>query len=208
MRTYSVSLVSVLRLGLVALVAGSACSQGDSGTPAAPTTPAAAAVPAASAAAAKAVTAAAPTPAAAAAAKSGEPSEIIVFADATEIVGTIPLETKLSVEIQPDTGKPPFKYIWDFGDATPFSTDESPTHVYSVPGNFRASVIVTDSRGETDQDYVDILASAPETEEHRAKVRELMKKWPPGEVMKRALEEAQKKQAGAAANPSPDKPNP
>ena len=110
-----------------------------------------------------------------------EPGALTAFADVDASSGDAPHAVKLSVEVVDGTGNPPFTFIWDFGDATEFSTDRDTTHTYKIPGNFRASVIVTDSKGETDQDYYDIsvnevLADGAITAE------QLMKMLPPGEV--------------------------
>ncbi len=94
-------------------------------------------------------------------AESDEPKALTAFADVDESDGDVPLSVQLDVDIIPGTGTPPFTYLWDFGDATEFSTEKAPKHTYEVPGSFRASVIVTDSKGETDQDYYDITASEP-----------------------------------------------
>ena len=81
---------------------------------------------------------------------------LTVFADGDETMGAIPLGVQLDVEVLPGTGVPPYRYHWDFGDGTTFSDQQNPSHVYRVPGSFRASVIVIDGREEVDQDYVDV----------------------------------------------------
>ena len=86
---------------------------------------------------------------------------LTVFADGDESIGEIPLTVKLDVEVLEGTGVPPYRYLWDFGDGTTFSTEEKPTHVYRIPGSFRASVVVMDARNELDQDYVDISVREP-----------------------------------------------
>ena len=110
-----------------------------------------------------------------------EPGALTAFADVDESVGDVPHTVKLDVDVIDGTGTPPFTYIWDFGDATEFSKEKAPTHVYKIPGSFRASVIVTDSKGEIDQDYFDIsvnevLAPGAITAE------QLMEMLPPGEL--------------------------
>lgn len=110
-----------------------------------------------------------PAPAAAAPkaegdADSEEAGALTAFADVDESDGDVPLTVQLDVDVIPGTGTPPFTYVWDFGDATEFSTEKAPKHTYEVPGSFRASVIVTDSKGNTDQDYYDISASEPMAE--------------------------------------------
>ena len=41
----------------------------------------------------------------------------------------------------------PLSYHWDFGDGTPASTKEDPSHVYSGPGTYVATLEVTDADG-------------------------------------------------------------
>ncbi len=111
----------------------------------------------------------------------GEPGALTVFADVDESVGDVPLAVQLDVDVIDGTGHPPFTYIWDFGDATAFSKEKAPKHTYEIPGSFRASVIVTDSKGETDQDYFDISADEA-AEEGGVTAEQLMEMMPPGEV--------------------------
>jgi len=110
-----------------------------------------------------------------------EPGLLTAFADADESIGDVPLTVQLNVDIIDNTGTPPFTFIWDFGDATEFSTEQAPKHVYEVPGSFRASVIVTDSKGEKDQDYVDISVNEP-LPEGAITAEQLMEIIPPGTV--------------------------
>lgn len=41
------------------------------------------------------------------------------------------------------------EYRWDFGDGSPYSYEQNPTHVYTVAANFTASLRVTDNNGLT-----------------------------------------------------------
>ena len=48
-------------------------------------------------------------------------------------------------------GKAPFSYEWDFNhDGTVDSTDQNPTHSYTVPGTYTVSLKVSDADGKTD----------------------------------------------------------
>lgn len=44
-------------------------------------------------------------------------------------------------------GSPPLSYGWDFGDGSPLSTAEQPTHTYTVTGTFTVTLTVTNSWG-------------------------------------------------------------
>jgi len=113
--------------------------------------------------------------------QTGEPGALTAFADVDESIGDVPHTVKLDVDVIDGTGNPPFTYVWDFGDATEFSTEKAPTHTYKIPGSFRASVIVTDAKGEIDQDYFDI--SVNESLPPGAITPEqLMEMMPPGEI--------------------------
>jgi PKD repeat protein len=47
-------------------------------------------------------------------------------------------------------------YNWDFGDGSPSSSGTNPTHTYLAPGNYTATLTVTDNDGLTDSDTVNI----------------------------------------------------
>ncbi len=68
-----------------------------------------------------------------------------------------PLTVRFSVEVEKEGGRPPYRHVWDFGDATPAVEGAKPTHVYRLPGSFRASVMTVDADGQYDQDWVDVL---------------------------------------------------
>lgn len=120
-----------------------------------------------------------------------DPGSLTAFVDADETIGNAPLTVKLTVDVIPNTGVPPYTFKWDFGDSTEFSNEQSPTHVYKVPGNFRASVIIQDSKGEYDQDYIDIAVSDPNAPAGLTG-EQLMQQVPLDEVMRQAREAAMK----------------
>jgi len=129
-----------------------------------------------------------------------EPGFLTAFADSNESVGVAPLTVNLNVEVIDNTGTPPFTYIWDFGDATEFSTEKSPTHAYKIPGSFRASVIIRDSKGELDQDYIDVAVSDPNLAQGMT-AEQLMQQVPLNEVVRQARDSAGKAEPGAAPPP-------
>ena len=99
--------------------------------------------------------AAAAVPAAAAAANRVA-TGVKVLASADEDSGESPLTVHLESKVREGSGTQPYSYLWDFGDGTPFGDTSAVTHVYKIPGTYRASIIVTDAKGGTDQDYVDV----------------------------------------------------
>jgi hypothetical protein len=124
------------------------------------------------------------------------PGFLTAFADVNEVVGSVPHEVKLAVDVVEGTGNPPFSYKWDFGDATEFSTERTPSHVYKIPGSFRASVIVTDSKGDTDQDYVDITVN--EDFEYTVTPDQLREALPMDEFVERAAQQGRQQKAAGA----------
>lgn len=186
---------------LSAAIVSPGCSREEPATP--PAAPTAAKAPAAPAPGAKAPAQPAPEAAAPEDAPSidpalaqnnptaEEPGFLTAFADASETIGDAPLTVQLNVDVIENTGTPPYTFIWDFGDATEFSTEKSPTHTYKIPGNFRASVIIRDSKGEVDQDYIDLSITDPNAPAGIT-AEQLMQQVPVEEVLRQAREAAAK----------------
>lgn len=166
---------------------------------------------------APAVKAVAPPPAAAAGTTAGTaanplvaenptaaaPGALTAFADADESTGDTPFTIKLNVDVLDNTGTPPYTFVWDFGDATEFSTEKSPTHVYKIPGSFRASVLIHDSKGELDQDYVDVSVSDASVP-HGLSVEQLKQQMPVGDMIGQARAAAAAKGGDGAPPPARD----
>ena len=62
---------------------------------------------------------------------------------------TIDATQSVSFTCTPRNGTSPFTYLWNFGDGTPGSTAQNPSHTYSTAGLYAASVTVTDTFGKT-----------------------------------------------------------
>jgi len=56
-------------------------------------------------------------------------------------------------------GTQPYTYTWDFGDGSPTSSLENPTHVYNTGGTFQYSVTLTIDDGSTTDDSTFIYTS-------------------------------------------------
>jgi PKD repeat protein/type 1 glutamine amidotransferase len=54
-------------------------------------------------------------------------------------------------------------YSWDFGDSTPVSTEQNPSHTYSTAGAFTAKVTVSDGKGGTGDATVAVTVTAANT---------------------------------------------
>jgi PKD repeat protein len=51
-------------------------------------------------------------------------------------------------------------FEWDFGDGTT-STDQSPTHIYKSKGEYRVTLTVTDSKGQSQQSSESVIVGEP-----------------------------------------------
>lgn len=67
---------------------------------------------------------------------------------ATPALGPAPLEVSFSSDAADADGKIA-SYSWDFGDGSPPSTDEKPTHKYEKDGEYPVKLTVTDDAGAT-----------------------------------------------------------
>ncbi|MGB6501356.1 MAG: PKD domain-containing protein [Thermoplasmata archaeon] len=67
------------------------------------------------------------------------------LAAAKESSGTAPL--RVDFVGQGEGGQPPYSFDWNFGDASPVSTLQDPTHTYNGAGNYEVALQVQDSQG-------------------------------------------------------------
>jgi len=61
--------------------------------------------------------------------------------------GPAPLEVDFSVWMISGGAGGPYRWWWTFGDGPSSSTQQNPSHLYLNPGNYTATVTVTDSAG-------------------------------------------------------------
>jgi PKD repeat protein len=76
-----------------------------------------------------------------------EPAPLSASAAASPAAGLAPLTVEL--QCLPSGGLPPYTFDWAFGDGSAHSTEQNPSHIYSVGGDDVATVSVTDSAGAT-----------------------------------------------------------
>jgi subtilisin family serine protease len=59
--------------------------------------------------------------------------------------GNVPLTVQFTDQSYGDITS----YNWSFGDGSPYSTEQNPTHTYALPGNYTATLTVENSSGST-----------------------------------------------------------
>ncbi len=87
-----------------------------------------------------------------------DPLDISVQAVPTS--GETPLTTDLSVTV--NSGEPSYTFSWNFGDGSPESTLQNPSHAYTTSGTYTATCTVTDSQNQIDSDSVVITVEEAE----------------------------------------------
>ncbi|GAA0388160.1 hypothetical protein GCM10009541_33970 [Micromonospora gifhornensis] len=86
----------------------------------------------------------------------------VVTANATPTSGTAPLTVAFSGTATDPEGDTPLTYEWDFGDGGTADTLNA-EHTYAAPGNFTATLTVTDSRGARSYATVPVRIESPNT---------------------------------------------
>lgn len=81
----------------------------------------------------------------------------VVDASASPAQGIVPFNVNFQATVS--QGDAPFTFQWDFGDGSQPSTQQDPSHSYTMGGTFTATVTVTDANGDTDSDTVQITAA-------------------------------------------------
>ena len=80
-----------------------------------------------------------------------------------KVSGTTPLDVSFTTTAA-DPNNDTLKYTWDFGDGTTAVGGIAQTHTYTASGTFTATVVVTDGRGGSAQDSVEITTTPPPPE--------------------------------------------
>jgi len=85
-----------------------------------------------------------------------------VTATATPDRGTAPLTVNFHADATDAEGDNPLTYQWNFGVAgAPAPSTPDTSYTYTTPGNYEASVTVTDSRGAATTEHVDVVVDSP-----------------------------------------------
>ncbi|WBB79182.1 ThuA domain-containing protein [Micromonospora sp. WMMD882] len=85
-----------------------------------------------------------------------------VSATATPTSGTAPLTVAFDGTATDAEGDTPLTYAWDFGDGGTATTLDA-SHTYTAPGNFTATLTVTDAKGAKAYATVPVKVEAPST---------------------------------------------
>lgn len=85
---------------------------------------------------------------------------IIQSVQASVTSGGAPLNVNFSVSAT-DNENEPLSYSWNFGDGSPLSTEQNPSHVYEQNGQYTVRVTVSDGTNQTISDSIIIKVGTP-----------------------------------------------
>jgi PKD repeat protein len=85
----------------------------------------------------------------------------IALASADPTVGGVPLQVKFSARDSFDPDNDVLDFLWDYNDGSPPGTGITPTHVFTLAGNYTITLFATDPTGQADTDTVTIQVLAP-----------------------------------------------
>ena len=71
--------------------------------------------------------------------------QLQALVQSTATAGASPLVVSFTGAAQ--GGEPPYSYSWNFGDDSPISTVQNPSHVFGSPGSYAVVLTITDSGG-------------------------------------------------------------
>lgn len=89
--------------------------------------------------------------------------KIILDSSADPDGGPAPLTVHFSAKPYDDEEAVKAKYVWNFGDGSKAVREQNPTHTYKKPGEYKASVKVTNAAGQAGTDDFTITVEEPET---------------------------------------------
>src|SRR2546430_1467991 len=71
--------------------------------------------------------------------------QLQALVQSTSATGSAPLVVSFTGGAQ--GGHPPYSYSWNFGDGSPISTVQNPTHIFGSSGSYDVVLTVTDAGG-------------------------------------------------------------
>ena len=89
----------------------------------------------------------------------GNQPPVVVVSNSTPVTGIAPCTVAFSSAGTYDPDGSLAAYDWDFGDGSAGSTAPNPTHTYSTPGTYHASLVVADSGGLSNSGMVTITVT-------------------------------------------------
>ncbi len=84
----------------------------------------------------------------------------IALAEATPDRGVAPVTVKFAAIVDAFQGATIVSYHWEFGDCSPASSEQNPTHVFKSSGTYAVVLTGTDSNGESDSVVQQITVTA------------------------------------------------
>jgi PKD repeat protein len=90
-----------------------------------------------------------------------EPLTVEIIASDTEDTAPATFEFEANVT----GGREPYSYSWDFGDGSAEENEEEVEHTFDEAGSYGVSLTVTDSRGQSASDNIEITLEEPPVEE-------------------------------------------
>jgi PKD repeat protein len=89
----------------------------------------------------------------------GNQPPVVAVSNSTPVTGIAPFAVAFSSAGTYDPDGSIASYDWDFGDGSAGSTSPNPTHTYSTPGTYYASLVVTDNGGLSSSGMVTITVT-------------------------------------------------
>jgi PKD repeat protein len=86
-----------------------------------------------------------------------EPLTVEITSNDTEAIAPATFEFEANVT----DGTEPYTYNWNFGDGSQESDEESVDHTFEEAGSYNASLTLTDSRGQSASDSIEITVEEP-----------------------------------------------
>lgn len=75
------------------------------------------------------------------------PPTAVIFSDPVGSAGRAPLSIQFDGSASGDPELSPLSYRWDFGDGTTSDQPIPPVHLFSLPGEYRVRLVVSDAKG-------------------------------------------------------------